>query len=103
VKHYLLLYDVAPDYAARRASFRDAHLTKAWASSARGELLLGGALVDPLDGAVLLFRGDTPEVAAAFAREDPYVVNGLVTRWRVREWATVAGEGAARPIRPRAD
>ena len=101
MKHFLLFYDVAPDYLARRAEFREAHLAKAWAAHARGELVLGGALADPVDGALLLFAGDSPTVAEAFARDDPYILNGLVTRWRVREWHTVAGETAAAPIRPR--
>jgi hypothetical protein len=56
---------------ARRAEFRDAHLEKAWAASARGELVLGGALANPLDGAVLLFVRDSPEVAEKFAKADP--------------------------------
>jgi uncharacterized protein YciI len=98
--HYLLFYDAAEDYLARRAEFRSAHLAKAWASHQRGELVLGGALADPVDGAVLLFRGSSPEVAEAFARVDPYVTNGLVTRWRVRAWNTVAGSDAATPVYP---
>ena len=98
--HYLLFYDVADDYLERRATFRSAHLEKAWAASARGELVLGGALANPVDGAVLLFRGDSPEVAERFARVDPYVTSGLVKRWHVREWTTVAGDGAATPVRP---
>ena len=101
MKHFLLLYDVAPDYLARRAEFREAHLAKAWAAHARGDLVLGGALADPVDGAMLLFAGESRRVAEDFAREDPYVLNGLVTRWRVREWSTVAGTLAAAPIRPR--
>jgi uncharacterized protein len=59
-------------------------------------------LADPVDGAVLLFAGESRRVAEEFARADPYVLNGLVTRWRVREWSTVAGESAAVPIRPAA-
>lgn len=101
MKHFLLFYDVAPDYLARRTEFREAHLAKAWAAHARGELVLGGALADPVDGAMLLFAGESRRVAEEFAREDPYVLNGLVTRWRVREWSTVAGETAAAPVRPR--
>jgi serine/threonine protein kinase len=54
--HYLLFYDVVPDYADRRAPFRAAHLAHARAALGRGELLLGGALAAPIDGAVLLFR-----------------------------------------------
>jgi uncharacterized protein YciI/heme-degrading monooxygenase HmoA len=98
--HYLLFYEVGEDYVSRRAEFRDAHLEKAWAASARGELVLGGALANPVDGAVLLFRGDSPEVAEKFAKADPYVTSGAVKRWHVREWKTVAGEDAATPLRP---
>jgi hypothetical protein len=72
----------------------------AWQAVERGELLLGGALGDPVDAAVLLFSGPSPAAAEAFARADPYVLNGLVQRWRVREWTTVVGDGAASPVRP---
>ena len=75
--HYLLLYDVVPDYVDRRA-----------------------ALADPVDGAVLLFSCDSPAPAEAFAAADPYVRNGLVTTWRVRAWKTVVGATAATPVTP---
>lgn len=97
--HYLLIYDLASDYLERRAAFRGEHLRLAWAASARGELLLGGALADPADCAVLLFQGDSPAAAEAFAAADPYVRNGLVAQWRVRVWTTVVGEAAASPVR----
>jgi uncharacterized protein YciI len=100
--HYLLFYEVAEDYVSRRAEFRDVHLQKAWEASQRGELVLAGALADPVDGAVLLFRGNSPEVAEKFARADPYVTSGAVKRWHVREWTTEAGEDAATPVRPKA-
>ncbi len=73
MKHWLLIYEVGPEYMERRAEFRGVHLKLAWEAADRGELLLGGALQSP---------------------------NGLVQRWSVREWTTVAGEGAANPIRP---
>jgi len=98
--HYLLFYELMDDYLARRAALRSAHLEKAWAASARGELVLAGALADPVDRAVLLFRGDSPAVAEDFARADPYVTNGLVRSWSVRPWTTVAGEAATTPVRP---
>jgi uncharacterized protein len=98
--HYLLFYEVGEDYVARRAEARAAHLEKAWQASERGELVLGGALANPVDGAILLFQGNSPEVAEKFARADPYVTSGTVKRWYVREWTTVAGKGAAQPIRP---
>jgi uncharacterized protein YciI len=91
--HYLLIYDVVPDYVERRAAYRAAHLALARAAAERGELLLGGALADPVDGAMLLFQGDSPAAAEAFAKADPYVRNGIVTRWRVRKWTTGSGRG----------
>lgn len=51
-------------------------------------------LADPVDGAMLIFRGDSPAAAEAFAQSDPYVTNGLVTQWHVRKWSTVIGDGA---------
>ncbi len=98
--HYLLFYELGDDYLDRRPEFRTAHLALAWSASERGELVLGGALANPVDGAVLLFKGESASVAEDFARTDPYVTNGLVKRWHVREWTTVAGEGCTTPIRP---
>ena len=100
--HFLLFYDVAPDYLTRRGEYRAEHLALGWAAQARGELVLGGALAEAVDGAVLLFRGDSPAVAESFAAADPYVRNGLVKSWRVRPWTTVIGETAATPVRPEA-
>jgi len=96
--HYLLMYDVVADYVERRAPFRQEHITLAREAVARGELVLGGALAQPADGVVLLFRGSSPAPAEAFAKSDPYVVNGIVTRWRVREWTTVVGPDAENPL-----
>lgn len=100
--HYLLFYQVGEDYVSKRAQFREAHLEKAWKASDRGELVLAGALANPVDGAVLLFQGESSEVAESFARTDPYVTSGAVQRWFVREWTTVAGKDAATPIKPAA-
>jgi uncharacterized protein YciI len=89
--HYLLFYDYVENAVARRAPFREAHLSLAREALARGELLMGGAFADPVDGAVLLFRADSPAVVEAFVAKDPYVASGLVTRWRVRPWTVVVG------------
>ena len=98
--HFLLMYELAPDYLARRGEFRDEHLQLAWDAQERGEIVIAGALADPADTAVLLFSGDSPEAAERFARADPYVTNGLVTNWRVRQWTTVVGKDAVNPVRP---
>jgi uncharacterized protein YciI len=98
--HFLLFYHLAPDYLDRRPAFRDEHLTLAWKSQARGDLVLAGALADPPDRAVFLFRADSPAPAEYFAEADPYVKNALVTSWEVRPWTTVIGTEATTPLRP---
>lgn len=98
--HYLLFYELVDDYLDRRAEFRSQHLAMAWDSSDRGGLELAGALANPADTAILLFRGDSPAIAEEFAKSDPYVLNGLVKRWYVREWTTVVGEHSSVPAWP---
>jgi uncharacterized protein YciI len=98
--HFLLLYDLVPEYMERRAPLRGAHVRHALQYVERGELVLGGALADPADQAVLLFKGDSPQGAETFAKSDPYVLNGLVRSWRVRSWTTVVGPGAEHPLPP---
>jgi len=90
--YFVLQYDVVDDYANRRMPFRQLHLQKVRDAHARGDLRLAGALSDPPDGALLVFRSDSPKIAEDFARTDPYVLNGLITSWRVRPWTVVAGE-----------
>ncbi len=93
--HYILYYDVADDYLTRRTQFRAAHLTHAKRALESGELVLGGALADPVDQTMIVFRSQ--EAAESFAKADPYVANGLVKRWHVRKWTTVIGDGIEIP------
>jgi uncharacterized protein YciI len=99
MKHFLLFYETSPDYLERRPQFRGAHLQHAWDAHERGELLVAGALADPPDQAVLMFEAEDCSAAEEFARTDPYVVNGLIKNWRVREWTTVVGDLALSPVR----
>jgi uncharacterized protein len=89
---WLLLYDLVDDYLERRPDFRAQHLELARAAHERGELLLAGALADPYDRALLVFAGDSQAIAEEFARSDPYVLNGLVTTWTVRQWNEVLAD-----------
>ncbi|WP_420136612.1 YciI-like protein [Sphingomonas sp.] len=100
MKHYILFLEFSDSYEARRPEFRDEHLTKAWAAVDRGELVLAGALTDPVDTGVILFKGDSREVAEKFAKDDPYINNGLVRSWNIREWTTVVGHDASSILRP---
>ncbi len=89
--HWILKYELVDDYLERRAALRDEHLGLASAAHERGELVMAGALADPADRTVLVFRADDASVAEAFAAADPYVKAGLVTRWEVRSWTVVIG------------
>lgn len=91
MQYYALFYEVVDDYVARRSQYRDDHLRLARAAHERGALLLAGALSDPVDRALLVFRAPERAIVEAFARSDPYVTNGLVTRWEIRSWAVVVG------------
>lgn len=87
----MLFYDLADDYLERRQAFREEHLELARRAHASGTIVLAGALADPSDHAVLVFRADSPDVPERFAQGDPYVKQGLVTNWYVRPWAVVIG------------
>jgi uncharacterized protein YciI len=89
---WVLAYELVDDYLERRPALRAQHLELACAAHERGELLLAGALADPYDRALLVFTGDSPEIAEEFARNDPYVINGLVTAWTVRQWNEVLAD-----------
>jgi uncharacterized protein YciI len=91
MNYYVLFYDVVEGYVARRAAYREEHLRVAREAQRRGELVLGGALADPVDRALLVFRAPDPSIVENFAHNDPYVIAGLVTRWQVRPWTVVMG------------
>jgi uncharacterized protein YciI len=86
-----LIYTVTDDYLERRGEFREEHLALARAAHGRGELALAGAFADPADSALLVWRTADRSVVEAFVDQDPYVRNGLVTAWRIREWSVVIG------------
>lgn len=89
--YYILFYKTVENYIEKRKPFRDQHLAYATSAYNRGELALAGALDNPADSAVLVFKGERPKIAEEFAQNDPYVLNGLITEWTVRPWNVVIG------------
>ena len=89
--YFLLLYEYGENAVERRAPYREAHLKLARAFQERGELLLGGAFAEPVDGAALVFRTADLAAVEAFVHSDPYVTSGLVTAWRIRKWTVLVG------------
>ncbi len=92
--YYVLQYDYVENVVEKRAPLREAHLKLARGAHARGELVLGGALADPVDTGLLVFKVEDRAVVERFVREDPYVKGGIVRSWRVRPWTVVIGGDA---------
>ena len=95
MKYFALFYDVVNDFVSRRSAHREAHLRLVREAHRRGELLMAGALADPVDRALLVFRAPDRSVVEQFVQNDPYVTSGLVTGWEVRSWANVLGDDVA--------
>ena len=91
---WLLEYDLVPDHAERRGEFRPEHLALAKEAADCGDLVLAGALSEPMDRALLVWNVEDPAVIESFVAADPYVVNGLAHTWRIRPWSVVLGSAA---------
>jgi uncharacterized protein YciI len=92
MRYFVLRYDVVvDDYVNRRTPFRPEHLRLLREGHARGEVVMGGAVGDQPDGAIIVFRSESADTAEQFAKSDPYVLNGLVRTWRVQPWNVVVG------------
>ena len=88
---FALQDELIDDFVARRTLYREQHLGLLRDLHSRGEVVLAGALAEPADRALLIFKGADRSVAESFARRDPYVTNGLVKRWDMRPWSVVIG------------
>jgi uncharacterized protein YciI len=89
--YFMLFYDYVKDVAERRTPHRPAHLALLNKLRDEGKVVMAGAWNNPLDGAAFVFKADDRTVVEAFTKADPYVQNGLVTGWRIREWNVVVG------------
>lgn len=89
--HYILFYKAVENYIEKRAPFREEHLNLIKVNHEKGLLVMAGALGDPADGGAFIFKGDSPKAAEDFAKNDPYVKNGLITEWHIEPWTVVVG------------
>jgi len=81
-----MLYQNTPGFMEKAPPFIEQHRARIAAVHGRGLLLMTGPLTDG-NGAMGLFT--TRESADEFARGDPFVLNGVVASWEVREWREV--------------
>jgi uncharacterized protein YciI len=88
---YLLTYSYVPDIENRRQPYREAHLEHLRRAHLSGMLRMAGALVDPVDGALLVLEAGSPGEVFAWVARDPYNEAGLLRALSVREWTIAIG------------
>jgi uncharacterized protein YciI len=91
VKKYVLFYESADDVASRAPAIFPSH--RAWLDKfhAEGSLLMVGTFANAQEeGSMSIFT--TREAAEKFATGDPFVANGVVGNWYVREWNEILAE-----------
>jgi uncharacterized protein len=82
---YVLFYESADDVPAKAPLHFPAHVARWKEFQDQGTLLMIGTFANPQEeGSMAVFT--TREAAEAFARSDPFVLNGVVRRWSIREW-----------------
>jgi uncharacterized protein YciI len=91
MNYYALFYDVVDNFAERRMPFREIHLGMVKEAHNKGEVVMAGALGNPPERAMIIFRVADISTVENFARTDPYVLNGVVKRWEVKPWNVVIG------------
>ena len=89
--YHILHYSYVPNMSTRRTPIRPQPLQHTTSYVQAGHLILGGAIVPDIREGTLIFKGLGREGVEEFARRDPYVVNGLVEEWTVKEWTVVVG------------
>ena len=83
---YVLFYESADDVMSKAPAVYPDHLARLKEFKVRGQLLLVGAFADPqADGSMAIFG--SREAAEEFAAGDPFVLQGVVRSWAVKEWA----------------
>jgi uncharacterized protein YciI len=88
VKKYVVLYESADDVARKAPPHFAAHRERYTAFHQRGDLLMIGTFADPqTEGAMAVFGSRA--AAEEFVADDPFVVNGVVKAWHIREWDDV--------------
>ncbi len=87
---YALTYITVDDFANKRTPFREQHLKLAREFFDNKILIMGGSM-QPAIEALLIFNCDTEDTVKLFMQQDPYVQEGLVKAWYIREWNVVIG------------
>ena len=88
-KYHVLMMDYVPDILEKRGPYRADHLGAAQKKKDEGKMVMAGALAEPVDTGMFVFKDSTPEEIEQYCKEDAYVKNGLVSGWTIRPWVVV--------------
>lgn len=91
MQYYLLINYLSDDYLEKRVAWRNEHLALAESFFLQGHILMAGALAEPANQSVLVFKVENPSIIESFIQADPYVREGLVLRHEIRVWNVVIG------------
>ncbi|MFI4951850.1 MAG: YciI family protein [Burkholderiales bacterium] len=83
----VMLYEAAPGGLPKARTYSAAHRARLNEFHARGVLLMAGPFANPAEGAMGVFTNR--EAAEEFIQGDPFVANGAVAKWTLREWNEV--------------
>ncbi len=82
---YVLSYEAADDFRTKVPFHFEAHRALWRQFHSAGQLLMVGPFADaPAGGAMAIFT--TRDAAESFVKADPFVSQGIVARWTIREW-----------------
>jgi uncharacterized protein len=85
---YVVFYESSPDALTLAPQHFSAHRERLADFHAQGLLLMVGTFGDPVkEGSMAIFS--TREGAETFVKDDPFVLNGVVSSWTLREWNEV--------------
>ncbi len=91
MKTFAVFTSFVENAAEKRAPHREAHLAHLRELHAAGTLVLGGALMDPMDAGLLVIRAETRAEIEELLAADSYAKNGIWTKIEIREWNVVVG------------
>lgn len=83
----VMFYEVSPDGMPQAMAHFAAHRARLDEFHQRGTLLMAGPYANPMEGALAVFT--SREAAEDFVQGDPFVMNGVVAKWSLREWNEV--------------
>lgn len=91
-KLHVLQYDYVADALEKRKPYREAHLAFMGKQIEKGNVVLGGALDNPPTGGLIILRNLSSSDIEKLAQQDPYVINGIVTKYAIKPYIAVVGD-----------